>query len=65
MLSRRRLLQLIPAAAVAAAARGADGPKFERLDAHLHVHRDAPAIAAALKTSRMARARHRRLPCQW
>jgi predicted TIM-barrel fold metal-dependent hydrolase len=52
MLSRRRVLHLIPAAALATAVRGADGPDFERFDSHIHVHRDAPPIASALKDSK-------------
>ena len=42
---------MIPGSALAMAARGEDAPAFERLDAHVHVHRDAPAIATALKKS--------------
>jgi hypothetical protein len=52
MLSRRRVLHLIPAAALATAVRGAEGPRFERFDSHIHVHRDAPPIASALKNSK-------------
>jgi hypothetical protein len=51
MLTRRDFLGVIPASALATAARGATGPVFERLDTHVHVHRDAPAIAAALRKS--------------
>ncbi len=52
MLTRRELLHLIPTSALAAGARGAEGPAFERFDTHVHVHRDAPAIASALKESK-------------
>jgi Amidohydrolase len=51
MLTRRDFLRMIPASALATVAHGADGPDFERIDTHVHVHRDAPAIAAALKKS--------------
>jgi predicted TIM-barrel fold metal-dependent hydrolase len=51
MLTRRDLLRLIPCGALAAAARAADGPEFGRIDTHIHIHRDAPALAAALKAA--------------
>jgi predicted TIM-barrel fold metal-dependent hydrolase len=52
MFTRRDVLRLIPASALAAAARGAEEPAFERFDTHVHIHRDAPAIASALKESK-------------
>jgi predicted TIM-barrel fold metal-dependent hydrolase len=55
MLSRRDLLRVIPTPIVlgigAAHARAAEGPDFERIDTHVHIHREAPALVAALKAS--------------
>jgi predicted TIM-barrel fold metal-dependent hydrolase len=51
MLIRRDLLRLIPAPALLAAARAAEGPGYGRIDTHVHIHRDAPALLAALKDS--------------
>ncbi len=51
MLTRRDLLRLTAAPALVAVARATDGPDPERIDTHLHIHRDAPAIIAALKRS--------------
>jgi predicted TIM-barrel fold metal-dependent hydrolase len=49
MLTRRELLRWIPASALAAAARAAEPPGFERIDTHIHIFREAPALMAALK----------------
>ena len=50
MLTRRDLLRLIPSSMLlSAAARAAGPPTYERIDTHIHIHRDAPAIAASLK----------------
>jgi hypothetical protein len=51
MLIRRDLLRLIPAPALLAAARAAEEPGYGRIDTHVHIHRDAPALLAALKDS--------------
>jgi hypothetical protein len=51
MLTRRDVLRLIPATTLLGVTRAADGPDFERIDTHIHVHRDAPAIATALNES--------------
>ena len=53
MLTRREVLGLIPAAALAGAARvkGAEAPGFERIDTHIHIHRDAPALSTRIKAS--------------
>ena len=50
MPTRRALLRLVPAPFILQAARAA-GADFERIDTHIHIHRDAPAIAASLKDS--------------
>jgi hypothetical protein len=42
---------LIPAPVLAAAVRAEGGPDPGRIDTHVHVHRDAPAIASALKAA--------------
>jgi predicted TIM-barrel fold metal-dependent hydrolase len=49
MLTRRELLRCIPASALVAAARAAEPPGFERIDTHIHISREAPALVAALK----------------
>src|SRR5512135_2206173 len=51
MLIPRDLLRLIPAPALLAAARAVEGPGYGRIDSHVHIHRDAPALLAALKDS--------------
>jgi predicted TIM-barrel fold metal-dependent hydrolase len=48
MLTRRDLLRSLPAGALVAAARAPHGPEFGRIDTHVHIHRDAPALLAAL-----------------
>jgi predicted TIM-barrel fold metal-dependent hydrolase len=52
MLTRRDFLRLLPAGAIVWAARAQDAPEFVRIDTHIHIHRDAPALLAALKAAR-------------
>ena len=52
MLNRRDVLRLAPAALLGRAARAADAADFERIDTHVHIHRDAPALFASLRDSR-------------
>ena len=50
MLTRRDLLRLAPAPFLlqgALAARAAEGADFERIDTHIHIHREAPALYAS------------------
>src|SRR5579871_5125993 len=51
--SRRDLLRLAVAgvAASGASARADDGPDYPRVDTHVHIHRDAPALVSAIKES--------------
>lgn len=51
MWTRRDILRLTPAPALLAVARAAEGPDFQRVDTHVHIHRDAPALLSALKES--------------
>jgi hypothetical protein len=51
MLTRRELLRVVPAALLAAAARAAEPPSFERIDTHVHIFREAPGLVAALKAA--------------
>ena len=51
MWTRRDILRLIPAPALLAVARAAEGPDFPRIDTHIHIHRDAPALVSAIKES--------------
>ncbi len=52
MMTRRDLLRWLPASAVLASARAADEVAFERFDAHVHIHRPAPALVESMKMSR-------------
>ena len=52
MLTRRDVLRLAPAAFLGRVARAAEGVDFERIDTHVHIHRESPAIASSLKDSR-------------
>jgi predicted TIM-barrel fold metal-dependent hydrolase len=52
MWTRRDFLRLTPAAALLGVVRGADSADFPRVDTHMHIHRDAPAIATALEKAR-------------
>src|SRR4051794_21015820 len=51
MLTRRDVLRLAPAPFLLRAARAAEGD-FERIDTHIHIHRDAPAVFSSLKESK-------------
>ena len=62
MRTRRDILRLVPAAALLAVARAAEGPDFGRVDTHIHIHRDAPALIDSPQGVELARAGHRRLP---
>jgi hypothetical protein len=52
MLSRRDVFRLIPAQVLLVSARAAERPDFERIDTHVHIHRDAGALLAAHKESK-------------
>src|SRR3954470_10941889 len=52
MWTRRDILRLTPTAALLAVSRAAEGPDFGRIDTHVHIHRDAPALLSALKESK-------------
>ena len=52
MLTRRDVLRLIPAHALLTAAHAAQGSDFERIDTHVHIHRDAKLLLSALKESK-------------
>ena len=45
MLTRRDVLRLISAQALLTAAHAAEGPEFDRIDTHVHIHQDARASA--------------------
>ena len=49
MLTRRDLLCMIPPALLVGAARAAPVADFGRIDTHIHIHRDAPALLSAIK----------------
>src|SRR5580693_3108900 len=51
MLTRRDVLRLAPAPFLLQAARAAEAD-FERIDAHIHIHRDAPGVFSSLKKSK-------------
>jgi predicted TIM-barrel fold metal-dependent hydrolase len=51
MLTRRSVLRMIPGSAFLANASAAEPVPFGRIDTHIHIHRDAPALLAALKSS--------------
>ena len=51
MLTRRDVLRLAPAPFLLESARAAEGD-FERIDTHIHIHRDAPAVFSSLKESK-------------
>jgi Amidohydrolase len=51
MKTRREVLRLIPTAVLAGTARASVPPDFTRVDTHVHIHRDAPALLAAIKES--------------
>ena len=51
MLTRRDLLRALPASALLASARAAGAAAFGCIDTHVHIHREAPALAGALTAS--------------
>jgi hypothetical protein len=51
MLTRRDLLRLVPVPFLLRAARAAEAD-FERIDTHIHIHRDAPAVFSSLEESK-------------
>ncbi len=51
MLTRRDMIRLLPPTAFLATVHAADVPGFERIDTHIHIHRDAPALLSALEKS--------------
>lgn len=51
MLTRRDVLRWVPTVAVLGIARAAEGASFERIDTHVHIHRDAPALVDSLRES--------------
>jgi predicted TIM-barrel fold metal-dependent hydrolase len=51
MLTRRDFLRWTSTAALAATARAAEAPDFGRIDTHLHIEHDAPALFDALKAA--------------
>jgi hypothetical protein len=52
MLTRRELLRLAPAPFLMPAARAAEGAEFERIDTHVHIQREAPALYDSLRESK-------------
>jgi hypothetical protein len=50
-LSRRDLLRLVPAAALAGSIRAAEAPDFERIDTHIHIFRETPAMWTSLRAA--------------
>jgi len=52
MLTRRDVLRLAPTPFLGRLARAAEGPDFERIDAHVHIHREAPALFDEFKRSK-------------
>jgi predicted TIM-barrel fold metal-dependent hydrolase len=49
MKTRREVLRLIPPAILAGSACARANPEFTRIDTHVHIHRDAPALLSAIK----------------
>lgn len=52
MLSRRDLLRLAPMPFLPQIAHAFEGADFERIDTHIHIHREAPALLASLGASK-------------
>ena len=52
MLTRRDVLKLLPLSLLARPSQAAEAEEFERIDSHIHIHRDAPAVFSSLKTSK-------------
>jgi hypothetical protein len=48
-MTRRDLLRLFPPTVLAGSACAAEPPEFGRVDTHIHIHRDAPALLTAIK----------------
>ena len=51
MKTRREVLRLIPPVMLAGAATATATADFTRIDTHVHIHRDAPALLSAIKTA--------------
>ena len=51
MKTRREVLRLIPTAVLAGSAGASAAVEFTRIDTHIHIHRDAPALLAAIKAA--------------
>ncbi|MEW4566966.1 amidohydrolase family protein [Tautonia sp. JC769] len=52
MLNRRDLLRLLPASVLLqATGRGATASEFTRIDTHIHIHQEAPALLGALEAT--------------
>ena len=52
MLTRREVLRLAPAPFLSRVVRAAPPEDFERIDAHIHIHHDEPAIFASFKETK-------------
>jgi hypothetical protein len=51
MPTRRDVIRAIPFAFMLSKGRDAVAPSFERIDSHIHIHRNAPALLAGLKAA--------------
>ena len=51
MKTRRDVLRMLPIAAIAGTARANASTDFTRIDTHIHIHRDAPALLSAIKAA--------------
>jgi predicted TIM-barrel fold metal-dependent hydrolase len=51
MLTRRDFLGAIPSAVLLTNARAGEAPAFDRIDTHIHIHRDAPSLSSAIKAA--------------
>ncbi len=49
MKTRREVLRMIPPAVLAGTAHASAPSDFTRIDTHIHIHRDAPALLSAIK----------------
>jgi predicted TIM-barrel fold metal-dependent hydrolase len=52
MLTRRDILALLSGPALLAAARASEAAEDDRIDTHIHIHRDAPALVSSLEESK-------------
>lgn len=52
MLTRRDVLRLAPAALLGRAALAEGGGDFEKIDTHIHIHREAPALYESFRDSK-------------